>query len=206
MLLSQKYIKAFCEIKDAKTNRVLSTGYIDDITDDTIIVTNCLFVAPDKPVIISILSQNQGLKVFNAKTGAMIRNNLIISDFEKITDVERRGSLRVAVNIPVSVLLISNKNIYNAMITDISIKGIALWIDDIDIPVDDSILLQFMLDDKICNCSCDIVRIIGTNKTSLKKYGCGFIRNRMAKPTLDTIQSYLFKKQGEIMNARFFHK
>lgn len=205
MLLSRTYINAFCEIKNADTNSLLSTGYVDEIKDDSITIRNCLFIASGKKLIISIINQNRGLKVFNATSGDMSSDKLNIFDFSKITDVERRGSLRIPVNLPVSVLIVSNKNIYNALLVDISNKGVAFWI-DYDIALDDNVLIQFSLDNKLCNCVCNIVRNIGSNKTSPKKYGCCFLRNKISKETLSIIQSYIFKKQAEVLQAQLFHK
>ena len=202
MSVLSKYEESFCEIKTTKSSKTVCTGYIRSASDNGFVVKNAVFFTNDREfdAIVSILSQTRGLQVFKTRIMSMTQAGEIVFDsLEKVTDVERRTAFRAIVDLPALVTFDKEPSTgYDAIIKDMSIKGISLWVHRA-FSVDDIIHVQFPLgqNQTVCNCQCNVVRAIGSNAYSMKKYGCDFVR--MTQESSAAIQALMTQKRTEMM-------
>ena len=202
MCLLSKYIESFCELKSIKSSRTVCTGYIKSVTENSMTLSNVMFYTDDTDfdAIISILSNTLGLQVFKAKiTNVNDTQTFFFDDLRKVTDTERRTAFRAVVDLPVLVTSDDEPSKgYDGIIKDMSIKGLSLWMHRTFSP-DDVLQLQFPLGDQnyMISCQCIVVRTIGNNTYSQKKYGCDFIG--MSKENAAALQTYMTRKRTEFM-------
>lgn len=202
MCLLSKYIESFCELKSIKSSRTVCTGYIKSVTENSMTLSNVMFYTDDTDfdAIVSILSNTLGLQVFKTRiTNVDDTQTFFFDNLKKVTDTERRTAFRAVVDLPVLVTSDDEPSKgYDGIIKDMSIKGLSLWMQRTFSP-DDVLRLQFPLGDQdhMINCQCIVVRIIGNNTYSQKKYGCDFIG--MSKENAAALQTYMTRKRTEFM-------
>lgn len=203
MCLLSKYTGSFCEIKMVQSAKIVCTGYIKSVSENGFAIKNAVFFAKDQTfnAIVSVLSQTRGLQVFKTQVlSVTAAGEIEFDNLEKVTDVERRTAFRAVVDLP--ALVVSDKEPgvgYDAIIKDISVKGISLWVHKA-FSIDDIIRVQFPLtsyNQTVCDCQCNVVRAIGSNMYSLKKYGCDFAK--MTDQSLAAIQALMTRKRTEMM-------
>lgn len=207
MGLLSNYIGSFCEVKIAGLYKVVCTGHIVSVDDKSITFNKVILrdTAQNFDAVVTVLGQSQGLQVFKA-SGVTVTGDIIsFATMSKIIDTERRAAYRVIVDLP--ALVTENADLhtgYDAIIKDMSVRGISLWVHK-KFDIDDIINIQFPLnfnDQKVCTCTCNIVRTIGGTGYSMKKYGCEFVA--MSKETESAVKRFINKERTKLMQQEFF--
>lgn len=204
------YLNAFCEIKVAKSLKVICSGHILSVDGNKLRVTNAESAAGDKPfdAIVTFLDRLRGLQVIRARIESITEDGVVtLGETERITNTERRMAFRAVVDLPALVTVHNEPSIgYDAIIKDMSVRGILLRVHKA-FDVDDVVDIQFPLnpcDKAICNCRCNIVRTVGSSHYSLREYGCDFVD--MTPESRDAIKSFMTKKRTEIMQQTMMLK
>ncbi len=200
MYILSKYVDSFCEIKTVFSAKTVCTGYVASAGENNIVIKKAVFTPSDRPfdAIVSLLSKSRGLQVFKTRILSMSTEGAVVYDsLEKVTDMERRMAFRATVDLPALVTSDREPSAgYDAIIKDMSIKGISLWVHS-TFSVDDIIEIQFPIEPVLCRCRCNIVRVIGNSNYSMKKYGCDFIS--MTDESSAAIQTFMMQKRTELM-------
>lgn len=204
MLLPTSYIKSFCEIKGSDS-KLKYTGFICDITDYIIKIDNLAFFdkCMSTDIIFTILNQTRGLQVYKAELIDADEKTITIGHFSIITANDRRMAFRAIVNLPALVVLDDDvKKGYDALIMDMSIKGLSLWLYH-DLKINDTISVKFPLGDdssRIIKSRCNVVRPIGSNSYNMKKYGCDFVP--MSSDDAVAVQAYMNQQRTIFMRQQ----
>lgn len=191
------YVGSFCEIKISDTYNIVCTGHVEEMTNEKIELRNMVIFGNSQffDATITILQQGRGLQVYKAAVTAVHSDGLIeFCNIIKLVDTDRRAAYRAVVDLP--ALIIESKIGYNAMIKDMSVRGISLCT-DLSLDTDSSIRVQFPIDNQLLDCNCCIIRPIGSNNYVMKKYGCEF--ERIDIHTQTVIKALITRKRTEFM-------
>lgn len=210
MSLLSNYVGSFCEIKILGMYKVMCTGKISDVGENSISLSDMVRfdVQQGRDAIITVLGQARGLQVFKALNVTVSDDGIIrFADMSKIVDTERRAAYRIIADLQALVTADDNPHIgYDAIIKDISVRGISLWVHK-KFNIDDIITVQFPLDsnsDKLCVCRCSIVRTIGSTNYNMRKYGCEFVS--VSDGAENAIKAFINKKRTFLMQQEFGRK
>lgn len=202
MCLLSDYAESFCEIKSVKSSRTVCTGYIESVSENSMALSSVVFYTGDTSfdANIIILSNVRELQVLKAKIiNIDDTHTVFFEDLGQVTDTERRAAFRAVVDLPVLVTLDDKPSVgYDGFIKDMSIRGLSLWVHERFVQ-GDKLRLQFPLGSQshMINCQCVVVRAIGSNSYSMKKYGCDFVQ--MSKEDASALQTYMTRKRTEYM-------
>lgn len=210
MGLLSNYVGSFCEIKIVSMYKVICTGKIVTADDNRITLSN--FVAFDTiqglDAVLTVLGQSRGLQVYKI-TGVSLSDDGVVTftSISKIIDTERRAAYRIVADLQALVTDDENPHIgYDAIIKDISVRGISLWVHK-KFNIDDIVTVQFPLGpdaSNLCTCRCNIVRTIGSTNYNMRKYGCEFVS--MSDGAEPAIKAFINKKRTALMQQEFIKK
>lgn len=202
-----KYIGSFCEINLVSDSKKICTGYIAAAGEHNIYIPNMLRFSTERDFegIITLLSKERGLRVFRAHVAINGMNNIAFDDMTQIVNTERRADYRAIVDLPALAVIKTEPTVgYDAIIKDMSVRGISLWLHK-SFEIEDAVNIQFVLnpDDKfIHSCNCNIVRFINKPIHSFRKYGCEFMD--LTPESHAAIRAFVTKKRTEVMQQQLF--
>lgn len=201
------YLNSFCEIKAAKSLKVVCSGHILAVNSNKLCINNAGTAAGDKPfdAVITLLDRLRGLQVVRARIESITDEGIVtLGETERVTNSERRMAFRAVVDLPALVTIRDEPSIgYDAIIKDMSVRGILLRVHKA-FNIDDVVDIQFPLnpcEHATCHCCRNIVRIVGSSHYSLREYGCDFVD--MTPESREAIKIFMTKKRTEMMQKMF---
>lgn len=197
MVFSAAFEGLVCTVKDTYSPQVICSGRVMSVSDKSVIITDIVEFDDKRPssVIITITNPSHGLYVFSANVKRYDTNEIEVIDLMKIADSERRSVFRADAGFPASVID-RDQHVADAMIMDISIKGMALWLHS-PLKLGGVYYVAFSVNGVYCTCEVNIIREIGLNKYSQKKYGCDY--NQITDAVRNIIAQYVNKRRTELM-------
>lgn len=204
--LPAEYEGAWCEVKSAD-NELLAVGKIKTVRPKYIIVSdkNIPMIRQGNLVKINIFSPGKEIRVCIGNVYLVTADEISFVNIISLVNNEKRNFFRLDTCIETTGLYRENeRKLYPTetalTVLDMSLSGMKIRTDR-DFSEGTVIGVKIRLKSKKeIMVNCEVVRIIGTTRDGLVKYGCRYITDE--DMDLESICAFLFDKQREFINRQ----
>lgn len=191
------YLSSTCEIK-SMDNSTLLRGALSDITDESITITQdndtMLILHYNQKVKVNIHNNKMGFLSIIGTVYTSTRESVKLIELDELSHFEKRDYFRVKVSLDGLVSKPSKSDSEEVRIENISLNGV-LFSGHINHNIGDILNVQLYSSQGLLKFTCTVRRIIASETSPLRKYGCEF--DKYSDKIGDALWRYILQVERE---------